>query len=340
MSDSANPFMKPDDPLVRPVDERVVFDLYSARLLSAAARDAALAGLRPQQHWWRWANRSLLFVGTALVLAGVVFFFAHNWKRMHPVAKFCLIETGLWVCAVGALRRGLDRISGKVLLLSASVLVGVLLAVYGQVYQTGADAYENFVLWAILILLWVVVARFAALWILWLVVTNVALILFFAQTDMPRDAEFYLFPLLGLWNGLALALREYGAARGLDWLEQRWTRHLIWFAVLWFLTIPAIVMIVGEQFHDGVIWGVGEFVVALVAGQVYFRRFAPDVPALGFNIMAFCIVLLTLIGKVLVEFSDGAFTFLLLGLIVLGVSSAAAFYLRYVARIMGDDASN
>lgn len=337
MSDSPPPISKPPESLDQPVNEQLILELYGARLLTSAARDAALTALRPQQHWWRWANRSLLFVGSALLLAGVIFFFAHNWARMHPVAKFCLIETGLWICAFGAWRRGLEKLSGKVLLLAASVLVGVLLAVYGQVYQTGADAFENYVLWALLILLWVIIARFAALWILWLVVTNAALILFFAQTDLPRDWEAYLFLLLGIWNGTALAAREYGASRGLGWLGGSWTRELIWFAILFFLTIPTMVMIVGEEYGQGTLAGAFGLLVAMVAGQMYFRRVAPDVLSLGFNLLALCIVLLTFIGKVLFEASDGAPAFLVFGLIVLGTSSAAAFYLRYVARIIGDD---
>ena len=51
-------------------------------------------------------------------------------------------------------------------------------------------------------------------------------------------------------------------------------------------------------------------------------------------------LLLTLIGKILTDFSDGAFAFLVLGLIVLGTSSAAAFYLRHVARMIGDDGND
>ena len=49
------------------------------------------------------------------------------------------------IAAVGALLVGLDRAFGQVLLIAASVLTGVLLAVIGQVYQTGADVFELFV---------------------------------------------------------------------------------------------------------------------------------------------------------------------------------------------------
>ncbi len=343
MRDAKQFLAKPRDTLDQPVDEGLIQDIYAAGLLDAAARDAALNSLHPSHHWWRWANRTLLFVGTALVLAGVIFFFAHNWARMHTVSKFCLIETALWICAAAAWRRGLDTISGKVLLLSASVLVGVLLAIYGQAYQTGADAYENYVLWALLILLWVIVARFAALWILWLTVTNVALILFWVQVDAPVDFDFYfgIFLLLGIWNGLALAGREFGAAHGLAWLAGDWTRHVIWFSILCYLSIPPIALIVDDfEGGHGELAGAVALAITLGGGHIYFRRIAGDVLSLGLGILALCIVLLTLIGKVLFEISDGAMAFLALGLVVLVTSSAAAFYLRHVSRIMSDDRSD
>ena len=65
--------------------------------------------------------------------------------------------------AGGALLAGLDRAFGQVLLIAGSVLTGVLLAVIGQAYQTGADVFELFVAWAVLILPWVFVSRSAAL---------------------------------------------------------------------------------------------------------------------------------------------------------------------------------
>ena len=201
------------------------------------------------------------------LVSGVVFFFAYNWSHMHAVAKFCSIEAGLWLCAIGALQRGLDRITGKVLLLSASVLVGVLLAVYGQVYQTGADAYENFFLWALLILPWVIVGRFNALWILWLVVSNVAMLLFWFQIEPPKGFDFVLgiFLLLGIWNSIALAAREYGLRLGLDWLGGRWARQLIWFAVLVYLSIPTLALIVDPEFGNGPLAGSIGLAIALVA---------------------------------------------------------------------------
>ena len=327
--------------LDQPVKERSIVDLFDAGLLTVQARDTALQTAKRSRHWWRWADRSLLFVGSALLLAGVVFFFAYNWARMHAVAKLCSIEAGLWLCAIGALGRGLEKITGKVLLLSASILVGVLLAVYGQVYQTGADAYENYVLWALLIMLWAIVGRFNALWVLWLVITNVAMLLFWFQVAAPERFEFVfgIFLLLGIWNSIALAAREYGLRRGLDWLSGRWSLQLIWFAVLVYLTIPALVLIVNPEFGNGSLAGAIGLAVALVAGHLYFRTEKPDLLCLGFNVLSFCLILLTFVGKALFEAAFDPAVFLIFGLIVLGTSSAAAFYLRNLARSIGDAGS-
>ena len=198
------------DALDRPVRRSTILELYAEGLLTPQAHDAAIDGARQTQHWWRWANQSLLFIGAALMLAGVVFFFAYNWSRMHAVAKFTAIEAGVWLCAIGSLQRGLDKIAGKVLLLAASVLIGVLLAVYGQVYKTDADDWKLYSLWALLILPWTIIGRFNALWILWLVVTNAAWLLFWFQLEPPEGFSFVfgIFLLLGGWNSIAIAVRE------------------------------------------------------------------------------------------------------------------------------------
>ncbi len=165
----------------------------------------------------------LLFLGSALVLTGVIFFFAYNWASMGRFLKLGVIEGGMIACIIASRRRGSGELEGKVLLLSGSVLVGVLLAVYGQVYQTGADAFELFVGWGALISGWVIVSEFAALWIVWLVVLNTGTILYWLQVGDPAHSIPYEWLCLGLaaLDGGALALREAGAERRLAWLKGR-----------------------------------------------------------------------------------------------------------------------
>ncbi len=52
------------------------------------------------------------------------------------------------------LRLGPECTPGKAALLLATLLLGVFLALFGQTYQTGADPWQLFANWALLILPW------------------------------------------------------------------------------------------------------------------------------------------------------------------------------------------
>ena len=129
--------------------------LHSRGLLTEEARRVARAWLRPPELWGTWVSRLLLLLGTSLVLAGIIFFFAHNWERLGPLLKLGLIQGAMLACLLGAWLVRSSTLPCQVLLTAACVLVGVLLAVYGQIYQTGADAFELFLGWWVLILPWV-----------------------------------------------------------------------------------------------------------------------------------------------------------------------------------------
>ena len=341
MSDSAGGVPgNGSDPLRRPADGKTIQNLYAAGLLSAKARDAAVSFLRPPLAWWRWVGGMSLFLGAALVLAGVVFFFAYNWARMGPFLKFGLIEFLLIASVLGVWYLGVERIVGKVVLMAAGVLVGALLAVYGQTYQTGADAFELFAAWSVLILGWVVVSRFSAMWLMWLILVNLSVILYWKQVLLPnRTASFSsMCVLLALVNGAALTGREYGLHRGMKWLADKWLRWVFLAAALTYLTMPTLALIVSEG-HRHAMSTLSTFMLAggVAFAYWFFRYRARDLPSLSLCALCVCVVVLTLIGRVLFEVSDEAPVFLLFGLVVLGVVSAAAFWLRRVGQAMKEE---
>src|SRR5262245_10899955 len=129
--------------------------------------------------WRRFLDRLLLFTGTVLLAAGVVFFFAYNWQDLGRYAKFALVEAPIVVALVLVWRLGLESLAGKAAVLAAALLTGALLALVGQTYQTGADTFELFAVWALAILPWALLARFPALWIVWLALANLAAVLYF-----------------------------------------------------------------------------------------------------------------------------------------------------------------
>jgi uncharacterized membrane protein len=328
--------------LNRTANVGVIRKLYRDGLLSDDAFIAANAVLRPVSSWFLWAERMLLFLGSTLVLAGIIFFFAYNWAVMGRFLKFGLIEAGIIVCILASYLRGTSRLSGKVLLLSASVLVGVLLAVHGQTYQTGADAFEMFIGWALLIFGWVIVSEFAALWLLWLVLLNVGVILYWHQVGRPADSIRYEFLCLAVaaLNGAALALHELGRQRGFGWLSGRWLRSILLAASLVALSLPTIGLIV--DFEDMVpvsVLAVFAWAVSVMGGYACYRFKLRDMVPLALIVMNLCVILLTLTAKVLFDtmgLSDSG-VFLFFALVIVGVVSAAALWLRKTAATMAHE---
>jgi uncharacterized membrane protein len=319
-------------------DYRFPRDLRAKGLLSDEAFLAAQRMLRPASEWFSWAQNALLFLGSALVLAGIIFFFAYNWKSMGPFLKFILLEAGILVCIISMFVLKLKPVVAKVLLLSASILTGILLAVFGQTYQTGADAYELFVSWAIVILPWVIVSRFAALWIGWLIIVNTGATLYWIQVAEPvHDTSFDLLcVLLAGINCAALVLREFGANRSLAWLQHRWHRGLLLAAVLIALCIPTVKLITEMGVAtDGTAALLGSvlWVVAIVGGYICYRHRLPDMLPLALIVMAACLVVLVLIGRIVFEVASGLeeWLFLFMGFIIIGVISCAAVWLRRTA---------
>ena len=64
--------------------------------------------------------------------------------------------------ATGVRRHGVGA-----LLVLAGLFLGALLALLGQIYQTGADTWELFAWWALLLLPWALAGASQALWLLW-----------------------------------------------------------------------------------------------------------------------------------------------------------------------------
>lgn len=192
--------------------------------LTASGLDSALRriGVIPDAARWRhFADRLLLAAGTLLLLAGTVFFFAFNWNDLQRFVKMTVVALPLIVSASMAARLGVDRVVGKAWLAAGVVLIGVLLAVIGQIYQTGADSELLFLGWAVLALPWVMLACAPWLWLFWLALVNTALALYiFGRLDiwvvlLFFDAMFW-WPLL--FNSLALVLWEF------LWPRREWMR--------------------------------------------------------------------------------------------------------------------
>jgi uncharacterized membrane protein len=322
-----------------PADRRLIEGLFGQGLITRRARDQALELLHPHRSWGLWVSRLLVVIGVSLVLAGLLYFFAFNWAKIPQAVKLGSVELAILACLAVAFGYGLDRLSGKIALLSASVLVGGFLAIFGQVYQTGADAYTLFMMWALLIAPWVVIAEFAALWVVWLVVGNIFLVLWWDQAVQPdAQMQMAIASILAVLNLTFLALREYAVDHGAPWLTLRWTRLILVLTVLTCLLVPTITYIVEpSRASPSVAYGALFGVTAHAALFMLYRYRLPDLWALSAVLLSSAIIVGATAIKLLVEIwgtHRQAAPFFIAALVTIGIFTFAVSTLRTIANGM------
>ena len=322
--------------------------------LSPAAyrRAIEVAGLTPNRaDWLRYIDRFLVAVGALLIVAGIAAFFAWNWADLNHMVKFALIEGGILAAVVMAWRLGLNSIAGGVSLFGAAFLTGTLLAVFGQVYQTGADPYGLFLAWAVLILPWAIVGRQAGIWMLLQLLLNLTVIMYYTQVLNPPDGWWQLSQLLGplVWlgstvtdstlasylfalNAAALVLWEFGARGGVSWMQGSIFPRLIAFAALSTLLIPTIIIIVAAGLDEktGLSLISPLLLLAATAACLYYYQYQRhDLFILTCILLGVIMVITSLSIRNMLD-STGSLLFL--AVLVIAQVASAAWWLRQVAR--------
>jgi hypothetical protein len=103
-------------------------------------------------------------LGAALLGLGVILWIAANWDTLGRAGHFALLQGLVLVALAGAAARPAQRAP---LALLALLAIGGLFAYFGQTYQTGADPWQLFALWAALALPLCLAVRSDLLWAPW-----------------------------------------------------------------------------------------------------------------------------------------------------------------------------
>lgn len=280
--------------------------------------------------WQLFLDRLLLWLGGLTLALAVMFFIAYNWTALGHFAKFGMVEV-LIALAVGAYYLlGEEKLGAKVLLLMATILLGVLLALYGQTYQTGADPWQLFFYWGLLMLPWAVIGRFAAIWIVWVALMNTAIALYF--DTFGRSFWFIRNDLDLLWlmfgfNTGVLMVWELSARRW-DWLNERWAIRLI--AVISGGSLTWLVL--NAIFQDEPMpIPFGMWLGWILFMYLAYRKLLPDLFMLAGLCLSAISIAIPSMGKVLLNDFDLGGLFVL-ALIVIGMGAGAAFWLKKVHR--------
>lgn len=273
--------------------------------LSAATYQKILffCGARPDiAGWRRFLMVFLSLLGLLSIVAGVVFFIAWNWASMPKMAKFALVE--LWIIALAVLVwwRWYDAVSQSALL-ALGLSFGGLFALYGQVYQTGADSWELFRAWAIVLLPLALIARRNGLWFCTWVAANLSFQLYYIGRsvlffdDVPftsfswfNDLTLYIYFAVQACSLITREfLAEYAQKRQPEsWLTSRWLPRVM--AAYLLLTItPMAAEAVATWDHASKI-GLLLWALTIATGYGYYRYRRPDLCMLTLGVMSVMVI--------------------------------------------------
>jgi uncharacterized membrane protein len=314
-----------------------IFDWAQQQRLAPAAVPMALrlAGVTPDAARWRqFIDRLLLGLSVLMVAAGAIFFLTFNWHELGRYAKFALAEMPIVVAIAACWRFGLDSTPGKAALVAAALFTGALLALVGQTYQTGADTFELFALWALAITAWVAVSRLPALWLLWLAILHVAIFLYLGTFDTILRGSFGLREMLWLvfaLDTLALIAWEGLAASGIVWLRERWAVRVIAFTAGTAVTALAVWSGFDHKHADASpLVAYFAYVAWLAAVLWAYRWRTVDLFVLAGAVLSVIVVVTVALSSQLIG-HGGAGAFLLIGLVVIAGAAAGAWWLRGIA---------
>ena len=281
--------------------------------------------------WFSFLDRFLLVVGAVLLVSALTFFIAYNWTEMSRLAKFALVEACIVLAVFAYWKVGTQQLSAKIALLTASLLLGVLLALYGQTYQTGADPWQLFFNWALLILPWVFIAQFHVLWMVFLFLLNLSLVLyintfgiFFVWFFTPELLFWSLFAL----NAVALVVWEYMSQTKV-WLQSVWATRLLAVVSGASITIVVVNSIIGASVYAIVPWLVWLGYLGVL--YAYYRLKKPDLFMLAGGCLSVGTVMLFFIGQYIIDSAIVSLAFLTFILVFGGASSK---WLKHVQKEM------
>ena len=140
---------------------------------SSARRLRALAGLdAPPADPWTPLRRGAGALAAGLIGFGLILWVAANWDDFGRAMRFGLLQA---VTAISLAAAALLAAWRAPLALAGLLAMGGLLAFFGQTYQTGADPWQLFALWAALGLPVAWAARSDLVWTPWALIMATAI---------------------------------------------------------------------------------------------------------------------------------------------------------------------
>lgn len=281
------------------------------------------------EDWRKFINLFLLILGIGFFVSGVIFFFAYNWADLNKFMKIGIVLILLITTVVCGIQLKIKESYKNMLLTAASVIVGVLFAIFGQIYQTGANAYDFFLAWTLFITIWVLAINFYPLWLLYMILFNTTIILFNEQVQNNFDTN-ALTTLIFLINGITLvALLIYSKRKNNN--IPLWFRNTLVLIVTTIATIGMIDIIFYAKFPEGLLLSSGTLGF-FIYGIIYALSTKST-----FFIATISFSLLILINSLLIKIFENEAVLILVSIVVIIATTAIIKLLLTLQRKWNND---
>ncbi|HOY11915.1 MAG TPA: DUF2157 domain-containing protein [Saprospiraceae bacterium] len=260
--------------------------------------------------WVKFLKLFFISLGVGFTVSGILFFFAYNWADLHKFAKLGLVQGLLIAATLTAVFSKLSKDIKDILLTGSAILIGVLFAVYGQIYQTGANAYDFFLGWTIFTVIWAVMANYAVLWVLFILLINTTIFLY-AEQVADHWSDIFVMALQFVINSLCLA---YFLLRPKDpeVKTPEWFINLLAISAVSFATLG----IVNGIFNTYEVSFLGLIIITLVLYGLGIKYGWENHKTIYFAIIPLSIIII--IAALLIKVSYDAIMFFVITLFVIG----------------------
>ena len=295
----------------------------SAQEISALFKDGDIYA--DKAAWAKFIDLLLLSMGIAFAVAGTIFFFAYNWDELHKFVKLGAVQFLILAGVAAVFLVKPSFLVKSIILTGASMLVGLMFSVFGQIYQTGADAYDFFLGWTVFVLLWAIVSEFPPLWLLLLMLINITFSLYVSQTG-PDFTVVTTYVILAMVNLAAIILVKVLAIKNYIVSVPGWFEKIVVIMTVFCLTISLVAGIY-NKYQPEWFFALAIGVVVYTAGIGYALRHK--------SIYLLCLIPLSIIiifvALVLEVFKvDNEFVFLSIGLLIV---ACITFLVRELAKL-------
>ncbi|MCO8044380.1 DUF2157 domain-containing protein [Acinetobacter bohemicus] len=156
----------------------------------------------------------LQIIGIGLIAISIVYLLAANWWMLPKWVQLLIPQALVLTSALLSMRFSAREMVRQSLDGVVGLMLGLSLAVIGQIYQTGADSYQLFLLWALLLLPWLYRPNIGV-FALFCVISQLALYLYFKQSFWMERAEPAYWLALNVLTGVSFfyALQFYSVLR-------------------------------------------------------------------------------------------------------------------------------